>query len=349
MKPLQDAPPISIRAMTDDDLPATTAIRVHPAVARNLLATPYESVERWRKLRETAPAVHMLVACAGSGVVGQAGIHPKPLPRVAHGAKLGIMVHPDWHGQGVGTALLAALTDLADNWLNLRRLELEVYPDNAPALALYEKFGFRSEGLLVRDAVRDGRLVDSLAMARLHGDLPRDTAPYPAPATPAPRGPFTLRAAEPADLDAVTNLMNQKLVRHGTLRAPYTTAAENRRLVDPTDPTSRAIVAVAGNEAVGLAMLQPGKGRRSHVGEIMVMAVHDAWHGRGIGNALLAAVLDLADNWLNLHRVCLTVLADNTAAVALYQRHGFVAETVNRAEVFRAGAYADSISMARFR
>ncbi len=36
--------------------------------------------------------------------------------------------------------------DLADNWLNLQRLELTVYSDNAAAIALYRKFGFEQEG-----------------------------------------------------------------------------------------------------------------------------------------------------------------------------------------------------------
>lgn len=69
--------------------------------------------------------------------------------------------------QGAGTALRQAAVDLADKWLNLERLELEVYTDNAPAVRLYTKFGFVIEGTLVRFAFRDGRYVDGYAMARL--------------------------------------------------------------------------------------------------------------------------------------------------------------------------------------
>jgi putative acetyltransferase len=57
--------------------------------------------------------------------------------------------------------------DLADNWLNLRRLELEVYTDNEPAIRLYERFGFEREGTLRQHAFRAGRYVDSYLMARL--------------------------------------------------------------------------------------------------------------------------------------------------------------------------------------
>jgi putative acetyltransferase len=79
-------------------------------------------------------------------------------------------VHEDYQGQGVGSALLAAIVDLADNWYNLRRLELEVYADNAAGVALYRKFGFEAEGLYKKYAFRDGQYVDALPMARLRPD-----------------------------------------------------------------------------------------------------------------------------------------------------------------------------------
>jgi putative acetyltransferase len=76
-------------------------------------------------------------------------------------------VHDEWQGKGVGGALMRAGLDLADNWLNLTRLELEVYADNEPAIRLYERFGFEHEGTLRQHAFRDGRYVDSYMMARL--------------------------------------------------------------------------------------------------------------------------------------------------------------------------------------
>jgi putative acetyltransferase len=79
-------------------------------------------------------------------------------------------VRDDRQGKGVGTALLQAAVDLADKWLNLERLELEVYVDNEPAVRLYKKFGFVIEGTLSRFAFRDGRYVDAYAMARLRSE-----------------------------------------------------------------------------------------------------------------------------------------------------------------------------------
>jgi putative acetyltransferase len=62
---------------------------------------------------------------------------------------------------------MRALIDFADNWLNLTRLELEVYADNEAAIHLYESFGFEIEGTLRKHAFRDGRYIDSIVMGRL--------------------------------------------------------------------------------------------------------------------------------------------------------------------------------------
>jgi len=63
--------------------------------------------------------------------------------------------------------LIAAMVDLADNWLGLRRIELSVYTDNAPAIHLYGKFGFVIEGTARQFALRNGVYVDAHMMARL--------------------------------------------------------------------------------------------------------------------------------------------------------------------------------------
>jgi putative acetyltransferase len=76
-------------------------------------------------------------------------------------------VHDDFQGRGVGTALMRAMLELADNWLGLRRIELEVWADNAAAIHVYEKFGFVVEGTGRQFARRAGELVEAHFMARL--------------------------------------------------------------------------------------------------------------------------------------------------------------------------------------
>ncbi len=110
----------------------------------------------------------MLVACVDGEVVGNLGLETSPTrPRIRHAGSIGMAVRDDWQGQGVGTALMEAALDLADNWLNLTRIELRVYVDNSAAVALYKRFGFEIEGTHRRYAFRDGEYVDAYSMARL--------------------------------------------------------------------------------------------------------------------------------------------------------------------------------------
>lgn len=100
-------------------------------------------------------------------VVGACGISLDRNPRRRHVASLGIMVHKDYQNRGIGGNLLKAILDLADNWLMLVRIELEVFVDNAAAVHLYEKYGFEREGVKRYRMIRDGKYADLLVMSRL--------------------------------------------------------------------------------------------------------------------------------------------------------------------------------------
>ena len=167
-------PDILIRRATADDAAALVRLFSAPRAMWGTLQVPYTSEEaRRRRLADAPEGTYPLVAEVDGEVVGQLTLHSNPTrPRRAHAGALGMAVRDDWHGRGVGTALMAACLDLADNWLNLTRVELDVYTDNEPALRLYKKFGFEIEGTLRRYAYRDGKWVDAYFMARLR-DAPR--------------------------------------------------------------------------------------------------------------------------------------------------------------------------------
>ena len=161
---------VSIRHTEPSDYAAVHRILTCPKVVMGTLQLPYQSEELWRKrLAEPRAGFHSLVACDEIGeVIAQLSLQTYPnRARRRHVGKVGMAVRDDWQGKGVGTALMEAALDLADNWLNLRRLELEVFVDNAPAIHLYEKYGFTIEGRLVDFAFRDGQYVDTYIMARL--------------------------------------------------------------------------------------------------------------------------------------------------------------------------------------
>lgn len=113
------------------------------------------------------PGAYSLVAQCEGEVVGQISLLTQEQPRRRHAGTFGIGVLAAYQGQGVGSALLGAAIEMADNWLALRRLEAEVYVDNEPALYLYRKHGFEVEGTARAYAFRDGAYVDAHFIARL--------------------------------------------------------------------------------------------------------------------------------------------------------------------------------------
>ena len=160
---------ITVRHAEPADYDAMHGIMSAPKVAAGTLQPPLQPAEAWRKrLAEPPEGLFLLVACVEGEVVGNLGLETSPnRPRIRHAGSLGMAVHDDWQGRGVGTALMRAALDLADNWLNLSRLELTVYTDNAAGIALYEKFGFEREGTHCRYAFRGGEYVDAYSMARI--------------------------------------------------------------------------------------------------------------------------------------------------------------------------------------
>ncbi|WP_137130210.1 GNAT family N-acetyltransferase [Rhizobium sp. FY34] len=164
---LQPYPDIVIRAARQSDAEAITTLVNLPGFRYGTLRMPFQSIaETTRRFNEANASTHSLVAELSGEIIGEIGLMRQG-GRRAHAASMGMGVHDAHAGRGVGSALISAVIDLADNWLNLRRLELTVYTDNKPALALYRKFGFAVEGTLHDYAFRDGVFVDAYAMARL--------------------------------------------------------------------------------------------------------------------------------------------------------------------------------------
>ncbi|WLG93074.1 GNAT family N-acetyltransferase [Pseudomonas cucumis] len=161
-------PAIHLERFSEHHIEGITALYNDPAITRQVLQMPFQSTEVWRKrLAPDNERVVQLVALHQGTIIGNIGLEQFSRIRRSHAGSLGMGVAVAWQGKGVGSKLLAAVLDVADNWMNLQRVELSVYADNEAAIGLYQKFGFETEGLFRDYAVRDGRLVDTLSMARL--------------------------------------------------------------------------------------------------------------------------------------------------------------------------------------
>jgi len=131
--------PVIVRHTEPGDYDALHRIFSSPRAVAGTLQMPFPSAEMWReRLSEPPEGLFSLVACVDEEVVGSLSLENSPTRwRMRHVATLGMAVRDDWQGKGVGTALMEAALDLADNWLNLTRIELRVYVDNAAGAAFH--------------------------------------------------------------------------------------------------------------------------------------------------------------------------------------------------------------------
>jgi putative acetyltransferase len=160
---------IEIRRAEPGDYKAAQQVHAHPNTVRGTLQLPFPSEEMWKKRLEAAPEdMHVLVACVDGELVAMGSINLfTKQHRRKHAGYVGLAVHDKWQSKGIGTALMEALIDLAENWLNLTRLELTVFVDNEAAIKLYKKLGFEIEGTHRKFAFRDGEYADGHTMARV--------------------------------------------------------------------------------------------------------------------------------------------------------------------------------------
>ncbi|MEG0180860.1 MAG: GNAT family N-acetyltransferase [Peptostreptococcaceae bacterium] len=165
-----------IRPVKIEDSEAINEIRRMKGVKENTLAISSERLERTKRITENLDTnSHIIVAeiieNIDKKVVGVASLNVNVSPRIRHSASVGISIHSEYQGKGIGTKLMEELLDLADNWLMLVRVELGVYPDNIKAIKLYESLGFEKEGLKKYSAIKDGQYIDEIIMGRYNQNI----------------------------------------------------------------------------------------------------------------------------------------------------------------------------------
>lgn len=133
------------------------------------------------------------------------------------------------------------------------------------------------------------------------------------PDTPQAGAAVALRPAAPADLEALVAL------EQGVFDYDLMSRAQLRRHL--ASPRCDLIVAVRGAELVGSALVFYRRG--TDVARLYSIAVAAAARGLGLGARLLDAA-EAAARRRGCRRMRLEVRVDNAAALALYERRGYV-------------------------
>jgi diamine N-acetyltransferase len=141
-----------------------------------LLSAPYRPIsglrhELWFEGLLSREDVHLfgirhLVSGRLVGSCQLLGIHP-----IHRHAELQVRIgDPDARGRGYGTQAVGLLVKFGFTDLNLHRISLHVFAENAAAIRTYQKSGFRREGVLRDGAYINGNYVDIVIMSILKSD-----------------------------------------------------------------------------------------------------------------------------------------------------------------------------------
>jgi RimJ/RimL family protein N-acetyltransferase len=161
--------------MAEDLLPMRAWIEDR-RVTRNLsgLFVKPQTIEQTREylgglLRGDVGGVNLVIAHRETlDYMGQ--INLLSIDQTARRAELAVVLAPECANKGYGQEAVRLLLAFGFEQLNLHRVFLKVYADNARAIHVYEKLGFQTEGRLRDELFRDGAYRDVLVMGLLAGE-----------------------------------------------------------------------------------------------------------------------------------------------------------------------------------
>lgn len=168
-------------------------------------------------------------------------------------------------------------------------------------------------------------------------------------ATPssAPVYQTTVRPATEADVPAICAIHNQGIEDRATLDTVPYTVDEKLAWLRAHGPMEPVLVAEVDGEVVGWVSLTRFSPRPAYdrIKELSIYVRRD-WRDRGVGNALMQAVLAEARR-LGLHKVVLTTFFTLPRAVHLYRKYGFRRVGVYRRQGMLDGRWMDTLVMER--
>ena len=166
-----EGPRVSLRRMTVEDTDTVLRFRSDANVLMQLFsdAPPTREMHlRWLADVEAGGdrREFMIVERESGRAVGTIGL--SQIDRRHRRAEYGVLIgEPAARGKGLAAEASRLLLRYAFGELGLHRVFLHVLAENEPALRLYERLGFKTEGCLRQHVSKAGRLRDVIVMAVL--------------------------------------------------------------------------------------------------------------------------------------------------------------------------------------
>jgi RimJ/RimL family protein N-acetyltransferase len=165
-----------LRPFTPDDVVALDAYAWAPGARPHLAGSATEAARMladrlgWTRLAAVGDRLALAVELPAQGprparVVGE--VHLLLRDPGARQAELGVVLHPDARGAGLGAEAADRILALAFDEAGVHRVACRLDAADAPALAFAARLGMRREGLLVHDRWVRGAWADTVVVALL--------------------------------------------------------------------------------------------------------------------------------------------------------------------------------------
>ena len=168
---LDDGTVVRFREETPEDLESVWSLySTLGSESRNTLP-PFNRklIECWSASLQNYTFKPVLVSVEegdGDRIVGRAYLVHALSPATKHRAELGVVVHDDYQGKGVGTNLVLFMVHLARS-KGLRKITLDVFAGNSRAIHVFEGCGYVKEGFFPDHYWFRGRFHDVIRMGRV--------------------------------------------------------------------------------------------------------------------------------------------------------------------------------------
>lgn len=168
---LIDPSDVTLRPVRPDDISALAAMLARPEVARWWPGYDLAKVEA--EFLGDEPDLTIYAIEVGGRLAGSIQSFEETDADFRH-ANIDLFVDPDLHGRGIGSAAIRRLAAVLIDEKSHHRLTIDPAADNAVAIRVYEKIGFRPVGRMREyQRVADGTWADGLLMEMLASELVR--------------------------------------------------------------------------------------------------------------------------------------------------------------------------------
>lgn len=168
---LKNGQSLVIREATTDDAAETLACASKTGSETDFLTFGAEGFpgtvadeEKFIEKSRTVANILFLLADVDGQIAGMLAFEGSNRPRLHHTGEFGITLLKEYWGLGIGSRLVEQMLAWTKSSDIVRKINLRVHQDNHRAIKLYQKYGFKQEGVISREYLINGQYYSIVLM-----------------------------------------------------------------------------------------------------------------------------------------------------------------------------------------